>query len=303
MSKGALAKQSPFVILTISKYYSHPLIHAQINHLQLLSAPPGLATTTMQRPANAQPGLIAILKHRFLIKLETCASLLTLSLRLTVPTRTCTSTLLHDSARPSLYAPPAKSKSVTLASNKPTVTNPSTQLQFLESETTSTQVIPHVLVATVSALKIDAPIVTSSLKLKGGSLSQINRATKHYSERMTPLLGQQDSIPNGMTCTKSASAFMILLAAGELGEYKKILQCSTTALSRTADYGTKNRLPIYKACLFVFQVRLRSMKLPKLESNILSPEPQLTGVSAFKLMLVQVSKDPLFLIRTAIWTE
>ena len=163
--------------------------------------------------------------------------------------------------------------------------------------------IPHALVATVSALKIHAQIADSSLKLKGGSLSKITRATMHSSELMTPLLGQQDSIPNGMTCTKSASAYMILLAAGEPGESKKILKCLTTALNKTADYGTKKRLPICKTSLFVSQVRLRSMKLPKQESNILSLETQLTGVSAFKLMKVQVSKDPSFPIRTAIWTD
>ena len=155
----------------------------------------------------------------------------------------------------------------------------------------------------MSALKIDAPIATSSLKLKGGSLSQITRATIHSSQTMTPLLGQQDSIPNGMTCTKSASAYTILLAAGELGESKKILKCLTTALKKTADYGTKKRLPIYQTSLFVSQVRLRSMKLPKQESNILSKETQLTGVSALELMKVQVSKDPSFPIRTAIWTD
>ena len=159
---------------------------------------------------------------------------------------------------------------------------------------------------TVSALKIDAKITTSSLKLKGGSLSQITKQVKNSSRIMTPLLGHHLSMTNGMRCTKSASAYTILLAVGENGESMMILKCGTTALSRTLkENGSKKKFSISMACLFVSHQRLRRMKLPKLKSIILlgPPEPKLTGVSALNLILVQLSQDPSFPIRTAIWTD
>ena len=244
MEAQVLVKTSPSVMQANSTCYRHPLTLALMPLLQVVSALPGLTITTIQRLAHAKLGLTAILRPRFLINLETLASLRTQSLNSTVPTKTSTSTLQHVSVRPSLYAMRANNQSVTLAILLQTVTLQSPQSTQLWLETTSTQVILNAQKATVSAHKIDAPTLTSSLKLKGGSLTQTNVATKHFYFRMIPLLGQQQSIPNGMTSTKVALSYTILLLVGELGEQMRIPTSSIMALSRRLERGIRKVLPI-----------------------------------------------------------
>ena len=282
---------------------SHPLTLASMPLPLLVSALPGSATTTTQSLVHAKLGLTAMPRPRSSIKIITSASLPTPSLSSTVPTRTSTSTLLHASARPSPCAMRARDSSVTLAMLLPTVINPSTKSPSKPLVTTSTLVIPNALVATVSALKTDAPMSTSSPRLKDGSPSPMSKATKRSLHRTIPLLTQQQSGLNGMICIKLALAFTTLLAAGEHGESREILVRGISALSRTPDNGTKKVLPTYKACLSACQVRLRSTMSPKLELNILSIITQSTGVSAFRPTAAQAPLDPSFPIRTAIWTE
>ena len=280
-----------------------PLTSASMPLLLPVSALPGSATTTTQSLVNAKPGLTVMPRPRSSIKTITSASLPTPSLSSTVPTRTSTSTLHHASARPSPCAIRARDSSVTLAIPLPTVTLPSTKSSSKPLVTTSTLVIPNALAATVSALKTDAPMSTSSPRLKDGSHSPTSKDTKLCSHRMIPLLTLHQSGLNGMTCTQLALAFTILLAAGELGESREILVRGISAQSKTLDNGTKKVLPTYKVCLSACQVRLSSTKSPKLELNILSIITQSTGVSAFRLTTAQAPLDPSFPIRTATWTE
>ena len=278
-------------------------INAQIKHLQLGSALPGLAITTTLQHDSARLGLAAMLKPRFWINREIAASLRTLSPKSTVPTRVCTLILQHDSARPLLSVTRVKGQSVTVAVLLPTVIIRSPQSPLMLSETTFTQVIPNAQTEIVLALKIDVQMSTSSLKLKGGNLTKTQLATTQSFKETIPFPGLQHSIQNGMICTKPKLAYMIQMPAGEHGESIMILLHGISALSRTLDNGTKKKLPIYKACLSVNQEKPKNMKSAKLLSNILFTITKLIGVSACKLTQVHPPEDPLFPIRTAIWTE